>query len=322
MADTIAAGGLRRPPRLRSGECIGIVAPSSPQRDNERLASGIRYFESLGYAVRCGEHLWKRHGYLAGTDRERLEDLNAMIADPDVRMIIAGRGGYGVTRILGKIDYAGLGRDPKIIAGFSDITALNCAILTRCGMTSLSGAMPGVDFWNAEGIDRFAEESFWRAATSAEPYGAIIQPEGSPIRGLRGGRAEGPLLAGNLTLLASLAGTPYMPSGEGAILLIEEIGEEAYRVDRLLAQLYNSGLLGRIAGLAFGAFTGTSPTRVSVDPLPIEEVFDEYIARAGVPTIGGVLYGHIGTKLTLPIGVRIAIDGDAGTMRVLESGVV
>jgi muramoyltetrapeptide carboxypeptidase len=305
------------PPRLRKGECIGVIAPSSPQRDDERLRSGIRYFESRGYEVRPGENLWKRHGYLAGTDEERAADLNAMIRDPHVRMIIAGRGGYGMTRIMERIDYRTLRRDPKIIAGFSDVTALNCALLTRCGMTSLSGAMPGVDFWETGKIDPFTEASFWRAATSRAPYGPIRQPEGSEIRGLRKGTAEGWLLAGNLTLLASLAGTPYLPKGDGAILLIEEIGEEVYRVDRLLSQLHNCGLLGRVAGLAFGAFTGTKPTRVSIDPLPIEEVIAEYVRRAGVPAIGGLLYGHIPTKLTLPVGARVRIDGTRGGMRVL-----
>ena len=306
-----------RPPRLRKGECIGIVAPASPQRDDERLRSGIRYFESLGYEVLPGENLWKRHGYLAGTDDERVADLNAMIRDPRVRMIIAGRGGYGTTRILERIDYRALRRDPKLIVGFSDLTALGCAMLTRCGMMSYSGAMPGVDFWDIGNLDPFTEASFWRAVTSSAPYGPIRQPEGSEIRGLRPGKAEGWLLAGNLTLLASLAGTPYLPKGDGAILLIEEIGEEVYRVDRLLAQLYNCGLLGRVAGLAFGAFTGTKPTRVSIDPLPIEEVIDEYVRRAGVPAIGGLLCGHITTKLTLPVGAPVRIDGTRGSMRVL-----
>lgn len=298
-----------------------MVAPSSPQRDDERLRSGIRYFESLGYSVRCGEHLWKRHGYLAGTDDERVADLNDMIRDPKVRMIIAGRGGYGVTRILERIDYRALRRDPKIIVGFSDLTALNCAILVKCGMMSFSGAMAGVDFWDTGNLDPLAEETFWRAITSTRPLGTIRQPEESPIEGLAKGSAEGWLLAGNLTLLATITGTPYMPKSNGAILLIEEIGEEAYRVDRLLSQLWNAGTLRSINGLAFGAFTGTRPTRVSVDPLPLEEVLGEYVRRANVPSIGGLLYGHIKKKLTLPIGARVRIDGTRGTMRVLEGGV-
>lgn len=323
MAITHRTAGARpaaiKPPRLRKGEAIGIVAPSSPQRDDERLKSGIRYFESLGYRVKLGEHLWKRYGYLAGTDTERAADMNAMIRDPEVRMIIAGRGGYGATRIIEQIDYAALRRRPKIIAGFSDVTALNCAVLARCSMTSFSGAMPGVDFWDVGNIDPFAEESFWRAVTSARAAGTVRQPE--PVQSLAPGRAEGPLIAGNLTLLASLVGTRFLPTMDGAVLLVEEIGEEAYRVDRLLSQLWNSGALKRLAGLAFGAFTDAKPTRVSVDPLPLDEVFAEYVRRAGVPAVGGLLYGHIKTKLTVPVGVPTRIDGARGTLRLVEAGV-
>lgn len=321
-ANSLSGGGFTLPPRLRKGDAIGVIAPSSPQRDDERLRAGIRYFESLGYPVICGEHLWKRHGYLAGTDDERAADINAMIRDPRIRMIIAGRGGYGVTRILDRIDYAALKRNPKIIVGFSDVTALNCALLVKSRLVSFSGAMPGVDFWDTGNLDPFAEEWFWRCVTSVRPLGRIRQPEQHPITGLAPGTAEGRLLAGNLTLLANITGTPYLPKPSGAILLVEEIGEEAYRVDRLLSQLYNAGVLKNIAGLALGAFTGTKPTRVSVDPLPMEEIFTEYVHRAGVPAVGGILYGHIPTKLTLPMGILTRINGKRGTMQILEGAVV
>jgi muramoyltetrapeptide carboxypeptidase len=313
--------GYNRPPRLRRGDTIGIVAPSSPQRDDERLHRGIRYFESLGYRVRVGEHLWKRYGYLAGSDDERIDDLNGMINDPEVRMIIAGRGGYGMTRIIDRVDYRALRRAPKIIVGFSDLTALNTAALVKSKLVTFSGAMAGVDF-GAEQIDAFAEASFWRAVTSTQAIGRVDTPDGAePHSALARGRAEGWLLCGNLTLIASLCGTPYLPKSSGAIMLIEEIGEEAYRVDRLLAQLWNSGMMKEIAGLALGAFTGTDPRRVSVDPLPIAEVFDEYVRRAGVPCISGVSYGHIERKLTLPLGVHATIDASRGTLRIQESGV-
>jgi muramoyltetrapeptide carboxypeptidase len=308
------------PPRLRRGDCIGVVAPSSPQRDDERLKAGIRYFESLGYRVRTGEHLWKRYGYLAGTDEERIDDLNAMIRDPDVRMIIGGRGGYGVTRILDRIDYRALRRDPKIVAGFSDLTALGCAILAKSRLVSYSGAMPGVDFWNVDDIDQFAEESFWKAVTSNKALGRIAGTTEYPIRPMVKGRAEGWLLPGNLTLLASITGTPYLPKMRGAILLIEEIGEEAYRVDRLLSQLRNAGHFEQIVGLAFGAFTGTDPRRVSVDPLPIEDVLAHYATLAGVPAITDVPFGHIKGKVTLPVGVPARIDGTRGTLRIDRAG--
>lgn len=313
--------GFIRPPRLRKGDLIGIVAPSSPQRDDDRLRRGIHYFESLGYRVRLGEHLWKRHGYLAGTDDERVADLNAMLNDPAVRMVVAGRGGYGMTRILDRVDYRAMRRDPKIIVGFSDVTALNCAALRRARLVTFSGAMPGVDFGGAT-IDEFAEEHFWRVVTSARAFGSLPSPADSTMSSIARGRAEGWLLAGNLTLLAVLCGTPFIPKANGAVLLVEEIGEESYRVDRLLSQLSNAGVLSDLAGLAFGAFTDADPRRVSVEPLPIEEVFADYARRAAVPTITGVAYGHIPRKLTLPLGVRTVIDGSRSLMRITEPCVV
>ena len=312
--------GYHRPTRLRKGDVIGIVAPSSPQRDDERLRRGIRYFESLGYRVRLGEHLWERHGYLAGTDEERLDDLNAMIRDPQVRMIIAGRGGYGMTRIIERVDYAALGRARKIVVGFSDVTALNFAALAKSKLVTFSGAMPGVDFADAT-VDAFAEESFWAAVTSTKALGTVPSPDDTPIAPLARGRADGWLLAGNLTLAAALCGSRWLPKTTGAIMLLEEIGEEAYRVDRLLSQLWNAGAMRGLAGLALGAFTDAAPRRVSVDPLPIEEVFAEYVRRAAVPAIGGISYGHIARKLTLPLGVRARLDGTRGTLRLVESGV-
>lgn len=304
------------PPPLRPGDLIGVIAPSSPQRDDERLRAGMRRLERLGFRVRPGKHLWNRYGYLAGSDAERIEDFNAMARDPEVRMIVAGRGGYGATRILEELDYDALRRDPKIVLGFSDVTAVNLALLAKIGLVSLSGAMPGVDMWTEE-PEPFAEESFLRA-TAGNWSGMLPNPpEDPPPTGLFPGKAEGRLLPANLTLLAALCGTPYMPDPDGAILLIEEIGEEAYRVDRLLSQLWNAGILKRISGLALGAFTGTDPTRISIDPLPIGEVFAEYVRRAAVPAVQGIPYGHIARKLTLPVGAPARIDGEAGTIELL-----
>ena len=305
---------------LRTGDTIGVIAPSSPQRDDERLRTGIRKLKELGYAVREGTNLWKRYGYLAGTDQERAEDLNTMLRDPEIRMIVAGRGGYGATRILEYIDYEALSLDPKILLGFSDVTAINLAVLAKANLVSFSGAMPGVDLWESE-PDSFMMESVVRTITSSAPIGGLKPPDGETITGLLNGTAQGPLIPANLTLLATLCGTPWMPDMREAILLIEEIGEEAYRVDRLLSQLWNSGVLKDIAGLAFGAFTGTEHKRISVDPLPLEEVFAEYIRRANLPTITGVPYGHIKHKLTLPVGVQARIDGTAGTLSILEPAV-
>jgi muramoyltetrapeptide carboxypeptidase len=274
--------------------------------------------------VREGEHLWKRHGYLAGRDEARIEDLNRMIADPDVRMIVAGRGGYGATRILGRVEYERLRSDPKILLGFSDFTGLNLAILAECSLVTFSGAMPGVDLWKGEENDLFAIREMWRMLTNPEPRGELPVPDGGPLpKPVRMGEVEGMLIPANLTLLASLCGSRWLPDFTGAILLIEEIGEEVYRLDRLLSQLENSGILNAIAGLAFGEFTGTEPRRISIDPLELDEVLWEYAERAAVPTIAGIPYGHVDKKLTLPVGakarLRSATDGSALTL--IEGGV-
>lgn len=316
----------RRPPpvsprRLLPGETIGVFAPSSPQRDDDRLRSGIAYLRTQGYNVVEGDHLWDRNGYLAGTDAARARDLNSMLANPEVRMIVAARGGYGATRILPMIDYAALQRDPKIVVGFSDVTAITLAFLARANVVTFSGAMPGVDFWMSNGPDPFAESAFWQSVTSPLAAGRLRTADGGAFAPLYAGVAVGRLIAANLTLLCALIGTPYIPDLAGSILLIEEIGEEAYRVDRLLCQLSNAGILDKVGGIALGAFTGTEPTRVSVDSLPIEDVFQHYLNRAGVPAIGNVPYGHIAGKLTIPVGAMVELDGSAGQLVVVQSGV-
>lgn len=268
-----------------------------------------------------GDHLWDRNGYLAGTDVARAHDLNSMLANPEIRMIVAARGGYGATRILPMIDYAALQRDPKIVVGFSDVTAINLAFLARANVVTFSGAMPGVDFWMSKGPDPFAESAFWQSVTSSLAAGQLRTTDGGAFAPLYAGVAVGQLIAANLTLLCTLIGTPYIPDLAGSILLIEEIGEEAYRVDRLLCQLSNAGILEKVGGIALGAFTGTEPTRVSVDSLPIGDVFQHYLNRAGVPAIGNVPYGHIAGKLTVPVGAMVELDGTTGQLVIVQSGV-
>lgn len=310
-----------KPGRLRKGDIIGVIAPSSPQRDDARLRNGIAYLRAKGYRVVEGEHLWDRYGYLAGGDDERLADLNTFLNDPDVRMIIAGRGGYGATRILEHIDYRAARRDPKIIVGFSDVTAINLALLRAANIVSFSGAMPGVDFGDPAGPDPLTESSFWKGVTSPRAPGRIGPGDTPVLTPLSPGIVRGPVIPANLTLLCALLGTRFLPRMDNAILVIEEIGEEPYRIDRMLSQLWNAGVLRKVGGIALGAFTGTEPRRVSVDSLPIDEVFRFYLDRAGKPAVGGIPYGHITPKLTLPVGVMGEIDGDRGTMRLLESGV-
>ncbi len=310
---------------LEEGDLIGVIAPSSPQRDDERLRAGIEYLRESGFRVREGAHLWERHGYLAGHDSDRLSDLNDMVRDPEVRMITAGRGGYGATRLLAEIDYEAASRNRPILLGFSDVTAINLAMLAKANLVTFSGAMPGVDLWQGEENDRFGVTEMWRALRGLQVPSTLPHPEDSDAPFcLRTGATIGRLIPVNLTLLASLCGTPFLPDLSGSILLLEEIGEEVYRIDRLMCQLMNAGILDSIGGLAFGRFTGTEPQRISIDPLGLDEILRHYADIAGVPTIAGVAYGHVPGKLTLPVGALCRLDAapDSSTITLLQSGVV
>jgi muramoyltetrapeptide carboxypeptidase len=308
-----------KPKKIKKGECIGIVSPSSPQKDETRLLNGVKYFESLGYNVILGKNVFNRYGYLAGSDLERASDINDMINNPLVKMIIAGRGGYGVTRILDKIDYKSLRKNPKIIIGFSDITALNFAISKKCKLVNFTGAMPGVDFWDLENIPTMTEDYFWRCITSTKPLGVIKQNIEMKTR--KKGETIGKLFAGNLTLIASICGSNYFPNLKNKLLLIEEIGEEPYRVDRLLSQLFNSNHLKNLSGLLLGAFTDAKPLKISVESLSIDDVINHYANKFNLPCISNVEYGHIYPKLTLPIGVKSSLNASKCIFSILENSV-
>ena len=243
------------PRRLCPGDLIGLVAPASPVADPSRVEAGVRYFERHGYRVRVGEHAAGVHGYLAGPDRERAADLEAMFLDPEVRAVISLRGGYGATRLLPLLDFELFRRNPKILSGFSDITALQLALWHHCRLVTFHGPMAAVDFGGT--VDSATEASFWDAVSGA---GAPRQlPLGAPgtLRVLVEGEASGPLLGGNLSLMAALAGTPYMPDFSGTIVVIEDIGEEPYRVDRMLTQLLQAGVFSGVRARGCRAHAGS-----------------------------------------------------------------
>src|SRR5881394_4667621 len=181
-----------KPPRLRRGEVIGLISPASTPWPAEKIEKGARYLEGLGYRVKLGEHVAARHGYFAGTDAERLNDLNAMLNDPQVNAVFAVRGGYGSPRLLPFVDYQAVRRQPKIIVGFSDITALQLALFRRTGLVTFSGPLPGVEFWRKP--DPYTEEHFWRLLTSSRRVGPLPNPAGQPLRRRISGRARGRLL--------------------------------------------------------------------------------------------------------------------------------
>ncbi len=309
-----------KPPRLRPGSLIGLVAPASTPSPDKAIEQGAAYLERLGYRVTFGKHIRNTHGYLAGTDEERAEDFNAMIQDETVKAIFSIRGGYGTPRLLRMIDYRSLKRRPKIIVGYSDITALQLALFRTIGLVTFSGPMAGVEM--SKGIDPYTEEHFWRLLTSTREIGALKNPADEPLTILNDGIARGRLLGGNFSLLACLMGTPFLPNLNRTILVLEDVDESPHRIDRMFAQLLHSGIGKKIAGLVCGKFTGCHPGNPVEPHLTVEQIVKEYAAKLTCPVITGFSYGHIPRKLTVPIGLRTSIDTKRKLITVLESAVV
>lgn len=308
---------LKAPPLPRRAT-IGIISPASPQRNDDYLHRGAQYLESLGYRVKIGKHALKRYnGYLAGDDEQRKHDIETMFADKSIDAIFCARGGYGSSRLLPMLDYNLIASHPKIFVGFSDITALQAAIFRKTGLITFSGAMPSVDM--RDEFDPYAEELFWRILTATEPLGAISQPD--DIVPLHSGRVRGRLYCGTLSLFASLCGTPFAPQYTKSILLLEDIGEEPYRIDRMLSQLENSGVFAKTRALALGQFTGIPTTRAATPQPLLSTVLQEYVQRLQLPAVGNVLFGHQPRKLTLPYGAVAVLNGNNGTLSLAEAGV-
>lgn len=308
-----------KPPRLRKGDLIGIISPASTPSAQEKIDKGVHYLERLGYRVKIGKHVMAQHGYLAGTDEQRAEDLNDMLRDRAVRAIFAIRGGYGTPRLLHLVDYRAVRRDPKILVGYSDVTGLQLALYRRAGLVTFSGPMVAVEMWDS--IDPFTEEHFWRVITSSARIGSLRNPDGERLISYNSGKATGRLLGGNLSLLASLLGTRYLPNLRHAILILEDVDEAPHRVDRMFTQLYHAGITTTINGLVLGVFTDCVPSDPSKPHLTISQVIEDAVRRMRCPVLSNLQYGHIAKKLTLPFGIQALLDTRSGTLKLQEGAV-
>jgi len=287
------------PKHLPRKAVIGVISPASPQRDPRRLDRGIAYLEKLGHHVVLGANARKTYGgYLAGTDEERVADIHNMFADKQIDAIFCARGGYGTSRLLTLLNYGLIKRNPKIFVGFSDTTALQLAIYKRTGLVTFLGAMPSVDM--ADTYDPQSEEQFWRILSSTRSVGTIRQS--LPMEGVKVGTAEGTLLGGNLSVFTRLIGTPYMPQLKGSILAFEDVGEETYRVDRMLMHCELAGIMSKVAGIAYGQFTQSSQRASHTPHRNVADVITERSLLVNGPVISGLMFGHEAKKLTLPIG--------------------
>jgi muramoyltetrapeptide carboxypeptidase len=297
-----------RPPALRPGDAVMLVSPSGPTKP-ERVARGVELLTGWGLKPVLAPNAYARQGYFAGADELRAADLNAAFADPAVRGLLCTRGGYGAQRVVDLVDMAAVARDPKVVAGFSDITALQFALWRGARLASVHG--PGAA-WLDERTPPASAESLRSALMTADPVTLrpVATEETAPVR--VAGTASGTLLGGNLCLITSSVGTPDMPDLTGAILLVEEIDEPPYKVDRMLTHLRRAGLLDGLAGVAVGQFTGCADGW-AVD---IADVITDRLGGLGVPMLGGLPVGHGVGQLSVPVGVPATLDATAGTLTV------
>lgn len=309
-----------KPKKLQKGDLIGLVSPASLPEDLTRIEKSVKYFEQLGYRVEVGKNVGKSRGYLAGTDDERLEDLHYMFGKKEVKAIFSVRGGYGSGRLLNRINFNLIKKNPKIFVGYSDITALQMAFLRKCKLVTFAGPMPAVDFHKEE-VVKFTEENFWRLLTSSRKIGKIANPESEKFFVLNKGRGNGPIIGGNLALIASIWGTSYMPDVKDSILMLEDIGEPPYRVDRMLNQLKLSGVFEKINGIILGRFVDCYEADGSKDSLTLNEVINDYLTGLNIPVIYNIKHGHIDENITIPFGVNCKINASREVLEITESAV-
>lgn len=294
------------PKTLQKGDTVGIITPSSPLVDDEGYSIAEDNFKRLGLPIKWGEHVGKKYGYLAGKDDERLADLHNMFSDPEVKAIVCLRGGSGAARLLERLDYGLIARNPKIFMGYSDITAYHQAIHTQTGLITFHGAVAN-SVWTPMVNNQF-ERLFFQGKSP------MYTTERHEIRTITPGTAEGRLLGGNLTVLTGIAGSRYYPQFKDSILFLEDIGEQPYRIDRMFSQLALSGALSSIKGFVFGKCTDCGAKSIK-NSLTLEQILDHYIKPLGVPAYQGARIGHIDEQFILPVGVKARMDADQGSLQ-------
>jgi muramoyltetrapeptide carboxypeptidase len=300
----------------------GLVAPAFASFESVDIEIAQDVARAFGLEPRLGAHVRDRHGYLAGKDEDRAADVNRFFADPSVKAVLAIEGGWGCARVLPHLDWQTIRRNPKVVSGFSDLTGLHCGLHAKTGLVTFH-APNALASWPAFSVDHFRRVVFGgEAVTMVNPTGGedrLVQRE-NRTRTITPGKARGRLVGGNLSVLAALVGTPYVPSFDGAVLFLEDVGEEIYRVDRMMTQLRLAGLLGRVRGFVFGSCSECGPGE-RYGSLTLEEVLDEHVRPLGVPAYEGAMIGHQKRQFTVPVGVEVEVDASAGAITMLEPAV-
>ena len=300
-----------KPKRIRKGDTIGLIAPASPIYDQTQFDKMIKNVSGLGFKVKVGTYANSKKGYLAGTDKQRVEDLHNMFLDSAVNAIMCIRGGWGSNRLLDLIDYSIIQDNPKVFIGFSDITALHHAFYTQADLITFHGPVGKSDWtsktWNSF-LNNVIEGNQEKHSFSDQTDRFVIHP----------GKIEGNLIGGNLTVLSSLIGSKYLSDFSNSILFLEDIGESVYRIDRMLTQLKLAGLLQKINGLVIGKFTDSDG---GVNSLTLKEMLEGHIRPLQIPAFYGALISHESDNITLPIGCKASIDANRFQLSILEPGV-
>lgn len=316
---------LIKPRRLQPGDTVGLITPATFVSDPDTLAKAERTIKHFGWRAKWGKYVAKKSGYFGSPVNERLDDLHAMFRNPEVKAVFCVRGGYGTQHLLDRIDYDLIRRNPKIFAGYSDITALHLAIHKHTGLVTFHSPVP------VSAFTEYTQQHFVKAVTATAPLGALTNPPESnklrpehTLRTIKPGKATGRLIGGNLTLISTLMGTPYEPDTRGAILFLEDVGEQPYRIDRMLTQLRLSGKLQQAAGIVWGECADCTPSDYKpfvAAGFSLGEVVDAMFAELKIPVLAGLTIGHTDDQLTLPLGLMATLDAEAGTLEVKEAGV-
>lgn len=302
-----------KPKALQPGGTLGLVSPASPVYNSDDFEEMLVKVESLGYKIVLGEHARDRRGYLAGTDQDRAKDVMSMFLNPSIDGILCVRGGWGCNRILPYLDFEAIAANPKVLCGFSDITSLHLSLWEKSRLHTFHGPV-GTSSWSSYSTQYFKEV----IEQGGKPVYQYPESLGDDHHTIVAGRADGILLGGNLTVLCSLIGSEYMPDFTGSILYLEDVGEDVYRVDRMLTQLKLSGILNQINAFVFGKCTSCD---AGANSLSLTQVFEDHILPLGVPSFYGALISHEMDNSTIPVGISASIDAELGSISLLESAV-
>ncbi len=298
---------------VKSGATIAVIAPAFPP-DRQKLEQGIRYLKDLGYRIVEGKSLKAKDKYFAGSDRLRAQEINRFFADPKIDALFCARGGWGTLRFLDALDFKTIQAHPKVLVGYSDITTLQLALWHKAHIPSLSGPMVAVEM--GSGILPFTEQHFWaQIQNEAASYTFRFDCQ-KEVQVWRKGKAEGRLLGGCLSMVAHQLGTAYMPAIDGALLFLEDVGEEPYKIDRYLAQLKQAGIFKTISGLILGQFLDCEDSNPSRSAISVEDVLHDYFDDASYPVVYNFPYGHGMRKFSMPMGVQAELLTEKCTLIV------